>query len=184
VAWVDDRIWCHPKYANVSKPARWTAVSAIAYSSGFGTAGVLSNGQLAQIGATPKERRELVAAGLWHDLEDGIQIHDWDEHNSSRDERKAKDRERKRAVRAAAKSTGTSADSPQDTARTNNGQLARRPHVEARAGGRPMTSEGSEELNPRAVALNAAVNGRPLTAEERTALEELSNNTLKEVADG
>lgn len=174
MAWIDDRIWCHPKYANVSKPARWAAVSAIAYSSGFSTGGTLSEGQIGQLGVTKKERGELVEAGLWHELSTGIRIHDWDDHNSSRDERKAKDRQRKRDARAAAKSAGTSADSPQDTVRTLRGQVARRPHVEARADGRPMTSEGSEE-EPRAVALSVAVQLHPLADApdvDRTALDQ------------
>lgn len=99
MAWLDDRVWCHPKLADVSKAARWTWVAAITYSSGFQTGGKVTNGQLAQLGATTRERRELVAASLWHEIEGGVEINDWDEHNGKRDARRKADRERKRLER-------------------------------------------------------------------------------------
>lgn len=101
MAWLDDRIWCHPKVMNVPREARWEYAAAICYSSGFGTSGHLSAGQLAIIECAAKDRDLLVKVGLWDDAGDGgIRIHDWDEHNAKRDKRRADDRERKRRSRA------------------------------------------------------------------------------------
>ncbi len=100
MAWLDDRVWCHPKIVGLSANAFRAHINAIAYSSGFGTAGVLSAGQQKIIGASGRDRRELVAAELWDQVDaGGIQIHDWDEHNGKRDARRAADRERKRQER-------------------------------------------------------------------------------------
>lgn len=144
MAWVDDRIWCHPKYADVSKQARWGAVAAIAYSSGFATNGYLTNGQVTQLGVTRKERLELVTVELWHEVDGGIEIHDWDEHNGKRDARKAADADRKRA--AYWKEKGT--EPPQETPRRNS----RRQGGENGSTARVDWNEGSDG-NTRAVAL-------------------------------
>ena len=125
MAWIDDRIWCHPKFVALSPRAFRAWVQGVAYSSGFGTRGRLSAVQLKLVGATEPVRRELIDAGLWENTADGVVIHDWDEHNGKRDERRAKDRERKRAARASA---GTSADK----------------RAEKRASRRTLTGEGSE----------------------------------------
>lgn len=110
MAWLDDRIWCHPKFTGCSKPARWSYVAGVCYSTGFQTRGFLTVGQLRTIGVVARERRELVAAGLWDELPDGsVQVHDWDEHNSRRDERRAADRERKSRQRERDRSRVTSA---------------------------------------------------------------------------
>lgn len=88
MAWLDDRIWAHPKVTRCSVAARWIYVSGLCYSSGFGLYGRLTKAHLRIIGCTPKHRRELVDAGLWDDVEDvpgAIDIHDWDEHNAKRD---------------------------------------------------------------------------------------------------
>lgn len=129
MAWVDDRLWCHEKFTDVTPSAAWTWVKSITYASGMGTRGRLTVGQQKLVGATSKTRRELIKAGLWDVNGDGktITIHDWHEHNQKRDERKARDRERKRLQRqtSAGQSKGTSA-----------GQSTARPRVE--------TVEGSE----------------------------------------
>lgn len=120
MAWIDDRVWCHPKLVDIPPAARWVWVAGVAYSSGFGTRGLLSPGQQQQIGATANTRKRLIEIGLWDEMPAGhIRIHDWDEHNDKRDERRAKDRERKREQRARerrtspAASAGRHADSPQ-----------------------------------------------------------------------
>jgi hypothetical protein len=99
MAWVDDRIYCHPKVLRVSKPARWTFVAGIAYSTGWGTKGHLEQGALEAIGCDTKTRRELVTAGLWAENGNGVNIHDWEDYNAKRDARRAADRERKRRRR-------------------------------------------------------------------------------------
>lgn len=101
MAWIDDRVWCHPKLADLPPAVAWTWVKSVAYSAGMGTKGHLSAGQQKLIGSTPKLRAALLQAGLWdaNGQPGGIVIHDWDEHNEKRDERREKDRERKRKAR-------------------------------------------------------------------------------------
>lgn len=101
MAWLDDRVWCHPKFVDLSWRAQAVCLKAIAYSSGMSTAGHLTTGQQTLLGGDAKVRRELVAAGLWDENGDGtsIDIHDWDTHNGKRDARRAADRERKRRQR-------------------------------------------------------------------------------------
>lgn len=108
MAWLDDRIWCHPKFVDLSGNAFAAYVKGLAYSSGFQTAGHLTVGQQKAIGADTRVRRELLAAGLWDMNGDGgsVVIHDWDEHNAKRDARKAADRERKRRAREDKKGDG------------------------------------------------------------------------------
>ena len=99
MAWIDDRVWCHPKLVEVSDKAFRVWVTGIAYSTGFQTRGHLTPGQQKVIGTTTKARSELVTAGLWHENGNGIAIHDWDDHNGRRDAKRAANRERKRRQR-------------------------------------------------------------------------------------
>lgn len=139
MAWIDDRVWCHPKLTDISKPAFAGWVKAVCYSTGFQTRGALTNGQLAIIGVTRKERAELVAAGLWADTKDGIEVHDWDDHNSRRDDRRAAERERKQRQRKREREAAGPADVTRDV--TSKSRV-----TECVEG-----SEGSEELKPKAV---------------------------------
>jgi hypothetical protein len=101
MAWIDDRIWCHPKFTGLSPAGFATYVKSVAYASGMGTKGHLDPSQQKLVGGRPIVRAELIAAGLWDINGDGqtVVIHDWDEHNGKRDERRRKDRERKRELR-------------------------------------------------------------------------------------
>lgn len=101
MAWLDDRIWCHPKFTNLSPSAFTVYIKALAYSSGMNTRGRLDPAQQKLIGSTKKIRTNLVQIGLWELNGNGqtILIHDWEDHNKIRDERKARDRERKRRER-------------------------------------------------------------------------------------
>lgn len=145
MAWIDDRIYCHPKVLRVSKPARWTYIAGIAYSAGWQTHGILERGALEAIGCEPKQRRELVAAGLWAELEGLVVIHDWEEHNGRRDARRAADRERKRRTRNSGMSAGHDADKQADKHADETRKTARTSTLPARVDG----SEGSEGKNPR-----------------------------------
>lgn len=104
MAWLDDRLWCHPKIVGLTDRAHRVYVDGITYSSGMSTKGRLTAAQQKLIGCAAKQRHELVAAGLWDLNGDGttVLIHDWDEHNGKRDERRAKDRQRKRDARQSA----------------------------------------------------------------------------------
>ncbi len=100
MAWVDDRIWCHPKIAGLSHLAFRIYICSLAYSGGFGLGGVLTKEHQHVIHSTAAARKELVAAGLWEDVGGGaIEIHDWKEHNEKRDARRRADRDRKRTAR-------------------------------------------------------------------------------------
>jgi hypothetical protein len=112
MAWLDDRVWSHPKFTDLSPLAFRAYVYGVCYSSGFGTRGHLTSGQLQTIGAKPSIQTELVKVGLWEREASGVYIHDWDEHNGKRDERRARDRERKRLKRS--QEHGIPQDSPQD----------------------------------------------------------------------
>jgi len=102
MAWTDDRLWCHPKYVGLSWRAKAVLRHAFEYAGGLQTKGKLTAAQQATIGANPKVRAELVAAGWWDLNGDGstVLIHDWDDHNGQRDRRREKDRERLREWRA------------------------------------------------------------------------------------
>lgn len=120
MAWIDDRIWCHPKIIGLSANAKAAYVFGLAYSSGMSTAGRLEPAMQRAIGANAKTTGELVQAGLWETNGDGgtVHIHDWNEHNGLRDLRRTKDRERKREYRA---NQRASAGQSADKARTNRG---------------------------------------------------------------
>jgi len=100
MAWIDDRIWCHPKVADLSDSAFRVWVNGIAYAFGFYTRGTLSPGQQKLIGATAEISRELISAGLWEKNGAGIHIHDWDAHNGTAELRRERERERLRKLRA------------------------------------------------------------------------------------
>ena len=112
MAWVDDRIWCHPKFTDLPPAAAWLWVCGTAYCSGFHTRGRLTSGQIKQIGGATRTRRLLIEAGLWADAGAGaVLVVGWDEHNGARDERRERDRERKkRAYWAQKSSRGFSAE--------------------------------------------------------------------------
>lgn len=101
MAWTDDRLWCHPKYVGLSWRAKAVLRHAFEYAGGMGTKGILTQASQQTIGSTSAVRAELVAAGWWDENGDGrtVHIHDWEEHNGLRDEKRQRDRERKRQAR-------------------------------------------------------------------------------------
>lgn len=113
MAWLDDRLWCHPKFAGLSDHAFRVYVNALAYSSGFQLAGRLTRAQQDLCGVNDVTRDVLIMSRLWDadtTADDGsIVIHDWAEHNGKRDARRAADRLRKRRQRDRER------DSPRDT---------------------------------------------------------------------
>lgn len=100
MAWIDDRIWCHPKISDISDAAFRAWINGIAYSFGFHTRGKLTSAQQRLVGATPRIGRELTVAGLWEENGDGIFIHDWNVHNGKAEQRAQKERLRLKAYRA------------------------------------------------------------------------------------
>lgn len=99
MAFLDDRSWCHPKVVGLSDRAFRVWVQSIAYSSGMLTRGHLTDAQQKLVGATPKIREELLGAGLWDLNGDGVVIHEWEEKNGRRDDRRERERRRKQEAR-------------------------------------------------------------------------------------
>lgn len=139
MAWIDDRIWCHPKFTGLTDAQFAAYVKGVAYSSGMGTRGVLTCDQQRLMFVQPRTRVALINAGLW-DVSGSagdVRIHDWDEHNGKRDERRRRDRIRKQEARR--KEAERPQDSPQDIQGTSNGVSAGPAHVDSSEG-----SEGSD----------------------------------------
>lgn len=158
MAWLDDRIYAHPKIRNVPRATRWSYAAALAYSSGFGTKGVLTDGQLKAIECTKRDRELLIKVGLWEDAGRGaIRIHDWKDHNGKRDQRREADRLRKRAARAkdAETSAGHNADKPQTDDAVSAGQTVDRPRAPAR---RRPPDDGSDRVTYEGLDTNGAGN--------------------------
>lgn len=122
MAWIDDRLWCHPKFTDISDRAAWVWVKSVAYSAGFQTHGLLTAGQQKAIGTDARARRELVSAGLWHEADGCISIHDWADHNGKRDDHRARDRERKRRQRERERATDGHAEVTRTSHVTPNGK--------------------------------------------------------------
>ncbi|HEX5370051.1 MAG TPA: hypothetical protein VFY10_11605 [Dehalococcoidia bacterium] len=125
MAWLDDRLWCHPKVTDITDAGFRAYINGLAYSSGFATHGILTPGQQRKIGSDAKIRAELVSVGLWDEVDKNtVRVHDWDDHNSKRDARRAADRARKRREREAAKGQGSNGTSEGDSTGTSAGQSA------------------------------------------------------------
>ena len=134
MAWLDDRLYVHPKWVGLSLRAWKVGVTAILYSHGFGLYGKLEPSQVRAIGCTEVTRSELIGAGLWETDGETVLIHDWDEHNGNRDrkleERRQTDRERKRKEREALKAEKR----PQDVQRTSEESPSGKSGMSSRAG--------------------------------------------------
>ena len=102
MAWTDDRLWCHPKYVGLSWRAKAVLRHGFEYAGGMNTKGVLTAASQTTIGASRSVRAELVNAGWWDENGDGktVHIHDWEEHNGQRDQKRERERERLRRWRA------------------------------------------------------------------------------------
>lgn len=183
MAWLDDRIWAHPKIRDVPRATRWEYAASVAYASGFHTEGMLTAGQLKAIECTSKDRELLIRVGLWEDASadgnDGaIRIHDWKDHNGKRDQKRRADRLRKRAARAkeAEMSAGQGADSPQDKLVENQdvsaGQTSDGPRVRDRR--RPpddgVKSEGLQDTTA-AVTTKSTTSTTAASSDEEPELE-------------
>lgn len=147
MAWLDDRLWAHPKINQVSPRAFQAFVFSITYSSGFGLYGVLTEADLRKLHVGSRTRQELVEAALWHNVNGGgIEINDWAEHNSKRDavieDRRKADRERKRRERErkAELSRGQSRDTDRDLSRDEKRDDPPS-RARTRTGAPPMTSD-------------------------------------------
>ena len=81
---VDDGFWSHPKTAMLSDAAIALWVRAGAYSCQHLTDGVISKPVLRMVG-THEAADELIACGLWIEVDDGWRFHDWEKYQETRE---------------------------------------------------------------------------------------------------
>lgn len=109
MAWLDDRIRDHPKFLELSDRAFRTHILALCYCSQHATGGHLEAAVKAMNVRKPVVK-ELVSSRLWDLEDDGLWVHDWQEHNEKRDasadERRAQARERQRRHRERVRARG------------------------------------------------------------------------------
>jgi hypothetical protein len=103
MAWVrlEDSFDTHPKITRVSLNARWAYIVGLCRAARHLTDGHLAEHVAAEI-APAKVRRELVAAGLWIETPEGVEIHDFSVYNPTRaqvEQRRAAGAERLRRWR-------------------------------------------------------------------------------------
>ncbi len=92
MAWfrLDDGFADHPKVLRCSLAAIGLWTKAGAWSAKHLTDGEIPQAAVAALGGSPKLVRELVAAGLWSEHDDGYAFHEWADHQPSRDQVLAK----------------------------------------------------------------------------------------------
>ena len=126
MAWfkVDDNFYDHPKVDDLSLEAVGVWLLCGTYSARHLTDGLVPTRRAQRMGATETVIGELVDAGLWHEVDDGYQFHNWAEYQPTKgrvEEARAKERERKRKYRRdkAGQYTGQEQDSPDLSQRDN-----------------------------------------------------------------
>ena len=78
-------LWLHPKWMTLPGAARGLWASGLSYSVSMRTFGSIEAHLLPVLGGTPEDAAALVAAGLWDETSKGWQMHDWDDHQTSRE---------------------------------------------------------------------------------------------------
>lgn len=81
-----DNMPSNPKVRQVPPEARWAYVASICYCGHHLTDGFIPEGALLLIDASPKIAAALVAAGLWERAEGGWLVHDYANHNRTREQ--------------------------------------------------------------------------------------------------
>lgn len=108
MTWVrlDDQFFRHAKARAAGKDGRALYLAALCFASANLTDGIIRSIDLPLLAAEaevkPSTARRLVDAGLWHVVEGGWRIHDWEHRNPSADEvkeRREKEREKKQRYR-------------------------------------------------------------------------------------
>ena len=176
MAWtrLDDGFADHPKVAPLSDPAFRAFVAGLGYANRYLTDGEIHAHELRK-NVAPKVRRELVAAELWHERDDGgIDIHDFLEYNrpaeTVRAERKA-NAERQRRFRDSHRDPETGQFTTPRNAVTNgvsNGVSNAAPTRPDPTRPNPDPSDGFQEEEQQLSALDVAgvdPGNQPLVAE-------------------
>lgn len=139
MAYLDDRIWCHPKLVGLSCRGFRAWVNAIAYSSGFGLRGRLTPPHQHTLRLGGPVVDELVAADLWERDGADVLIHDWDDYNGQRDDNrerveKLREQARERKRRQRARESGANVTQmSRDLSRIVTRDVTRDPHARARS---------------------------------------------------
>ncbi len=113
----------NPKVLMAGDRAAWLAICGLCYSNEHLTNGFIARHTLPVVAPGVKNPEvlaaSLVAAELWHEVQGGWKIHDYQEHQRSAEEirdRRSKDAERKAAARSNGSPHGQTADSALDSA--------------------------------------------------------------------
>ena len=98
---LDDGFFIHPKARKAGKDGRAMFLAGLCYAAGQLRDGFIPNGDVPLIAALAEvdegERHALVTAGLWEEVPNGYQIHDWLDFNPTKDEITARRNERREA---------------------------------------------------------------------------------------
>lgn len=78
-------LWRHPKWVQLEPGPRALWVTALSWTVESRTFGSIPTPMLMMFRATAEDAAALVEAGLWDESEDGYQMHDWDDHQTSRE---------------------------------------------------------------------------------------------------
>lgn len=82
---VDDGFWSHPKSVDLTAEAVALWVRAGSYCGKHLTDGYVPKGRLGMLQGTPEAAYELVVAGLWAEVPDGWQFHDWHKYQDTKE---------------------------------------------------------------------------------------------------
>lgn len=82
---IDDKLALHPKVLAAGNAAIGLWVRAGSWSADQLTDGKIPATMLTVLGATKRDAKRLVDAGLWETTPDGYQFHDWHEYNPTAD---------------------------------------------------------------------------------------------------
>lgn len=119
--WLNDKA-CDLMDRNPRAFAMW--VMSLSYASDNLTDGVLTARALHRLGCDDDTRDVLLESGMWEPCDDGVRIHDYLQHNTSREQiesNRARDVERKRSVRANSVRPDVQTDSARTSGRNPDG---------------------------------------------------------------
>ena len=92
-------LWRHPKWVQLEPGPRALWVTALSWTVESRTFGSIPTPMLVMFRATAEDAAALVEAGLWEESADGWQMHDWDDHQTSRERFAATSKRRAEAGR-------------------------------------------------------------------------------------
>lgn len=148
----------NPKVLMAGERAAWLYVCGLCYSNEHLTDGFIARHVLpvAAPGVKHTEAlaRQLVVAGLWHEVDGGWQTHDYGDHQRSAAEireRRARDAERKATARSAGSPRGQTADAE----RSPQGVRGDRSRVEGRVEEIPATQVARKRATTRRIDLSS-----------------------------